>query len=128
MKKIDTVYIIEDDAISSFIIKRIVDDRLKGKESIVFENGQVAIKSLKHTFENGDELPDLIFLDINMPIMDGWEFLEALRVLDPQVSIPIFILTSSINPADMEKAKSYQTVKGFLSKPFTYAKLDGILN
>lgn len=128
MKKIDTVYIIEDDAISSFIIKRIVDDRLVGKESIVFENGQLAIKSLKQTFENGDELPDLIFLDINMPIMDGWEFLEALTVLKPQVSIPVFILTSSINPADMEKAKSYQTVKGFLSKPFTYAKLDGILS
>lgn len=128
MRKIDHVYIIEDDAISSFIIKRIVDERLNGKESIVFENGQTAIQSLKHTFENGEAVPDLIFLDINMPVMDGWEFLEALALLEPKSPIPVFILTSSINPADMEKARSYQTVKGFLSKPFTYAKLDGILN
>lgn len=127
MKKIDLVYIVEDDLIASFVIKKVVDEHPEVEGSQVFANGRLALDALLTIFENCNKLPDLILLDINMPVMDGWEFLEALAGVDKDTPIPVFILTSSISPVDIEKAKSYGEVKGFFSKPFSFEKLNEIM-
>lgn len=70
------------------------------------------------------QTPDLLFLDINMPEMDGWAFLDTLSAsLEPSSSPDIFMLTSSIDPLDVEFAKQRTLVKGFLEKPLTPEKL-----
>ena len=93
-------------------------------DCIELRNGQVAID---HLAENGEHLPDMILLDINMPVMDGWDFLENFSEMAMSKDIPVVMLTSSINPDDIEKAKSHQLVKGFLSKPLNKDKLDEVL-
>ena len=125
MKKVELVYIVEDDLIASFVIKKIVDGHSGIKSSVEFNNGLEALKAL----EENDKLPDFILLDLNMPIMDGWEFLEAVGSAFKGKQIPVFILSSSIDPEDKKRAKNFKNeIKGFFSKPFTDKKLEEILN
>lgn len=124
MKKIDLIYVVEDDPISSYVIKLALQQHAAFKDCIELKNGQVAVD---HIVENGNNLPELILLDINMPVMDGWDFLAHFSNLAVSKNIPVVMLTSSINPDDIEKAKSHHLVKGFLSKPLNKEKLDEIL-
>jgi len=85
-------------------------------------NGEVAIKYFEALSKEKDGLlnvPEIILLDLNMPVMDGWEFLEIFQQRFPEFAAKtkIFILSSSINPSDREKAKSESNVVDFLSKP-----------
>jgi CheY-like chemotaxis protein len=127
MKKIDFVYIVEDDEIASFVIKLALESHASFSNNAIFQNGKLAIDMLSKPNSNLEKLPDIIFLDINMPIMDGWEFLEKFSTLTMDKSISVIILTSSINPEDAEKAKTFKHVKGFLSKPLDLEKLDQVL-
>ena len=69
-------------------------------------------------------LPDAILLDLNMPVMDGWQFLDEFISLPITKEIHIFIMTSSIDPADIEMAGKYKVVKEYIMKPITTQKLD----
>ena len=126
MTQTDFVYIVEDDSVSGFLIKHELDNHSTFKENTTFENGKIAFDELTMNSDSERLLPDLILLDINMPIMNGWEFLDAFSGLKYSKKIPIVILTSSINPADVEKSKTYNVVKGFISKPLNSEKLDHI--
>lgn len=126
MKKIKTIFVIEDDPISSFVIRLALKDHIAFHECQEFKNGQAAVDFLIQSQEK-EKRPELILLDINMPIMDGWEFLEKFSALPYAADIPIIMLSSSINPKDIKKAKANQQVKGFFSKPINNEKLDEIL-
>lgn len=123
MTNFDCIYIVEDDSVASFVIKKVIGQKLGVGSCLVLQNGKLALEKLKAEEIN----PDLIFLDINMPIMDGWEFLDAC-IEENRDTIPVFLLSSSINPADKERAMNYSQVHGFLSKPFTTQKLDDVLS
>ncbi|WP_420582039.1 response regulator [Reichenbachiella sp.] len=125
MRIIDLVLVVEDDPISSYVINLALRQHESFLECVEVRNGQVAIEHLE---ANNEHLPDLILLDINMPVMDGWEFLEKFSEMTVSKDIPVVMLTSSINPDDIEKAKSHRLVKGFLSKPLNKDKLDEVLN
>jgi len=89
-------------------------------------NGKFAIDQLVEIQKKDmDKLPDYIFLDINMPIMNGWEFLDEYKRLniDPLGKIKIFIISSSVFSNDINKAKSYPVVKSFISKPLSVEKI-----
>lgn len=124
MRNIELVLVVEDDPISSYVINLALRQHEAFLECAELRNGQVAIDYLA---ENGKASPDLILLDINMPVMDGWDFLEKFSEMSVSKDIPVVMLTSSINPDDIEKAKSHQLVKGFLSKPLNREKLDEVL-
>jgi len=128
MKEVKLAYIVEDDEIASFLVKRIVDSFSEVEESKAYFNGEAAFNILKNDFEDRHTFPDLILLDINMPVMDGWEFLEALNEINPEASVPVYILTSSIDPNDIEKSQRYKHVKGFLSKPLTKTKFESVMS
>jgi CheY-like chemotaxis protein len=119
------VYIVENDYVSSVITELIVKKNLFGSEVRCFANGQWAFDELQLTLREGGALPDLVVLDLDMPLMDGWEFLDALANLASAQAIRVFVQTSSIQPADRSKALGYKQVAGFFSKPL---KEEGVLS
>lgn len=119
--KLNCIILIDDNAATNFFHKVIIDKANCAEQCIAFQSGQEALSYLKN-LENRDFIkPDLIFLDINMPGMDGWQFLEHYNNLEKnqQAKVVVVMLTTSLNPADREKAKTMNLVYGFLNKPLT---------
>jgi CheY-like chemotaxis protein len=89
-----------------------------------FINGSEAINFLKGAAHQADELPDIILLDINMPVMDGWEFLDEFVLLQPLFGkkIILYVVSSSISPNDMDRAKAISAVTDYVIKPVTKEK------
>lgn len=125
MSKIVTAYIIDDDPIFVYSLKKLISLRNYCDEIFSFPNGADALEALKNANNTGILMPDIILLDINMPIMDGWEFLVEYAKLKPEINKPItlFILTSSINDQDIKRAKAIEAVNRYITKPVTQAKL-----
>ncbi|WP_428224792.1 response regulator [Flavobacterium sp.] len=124
MCDIKKTYIIDDDNIFTFVLKKLLDKH-QGFGSVVdFKDGNEALNLL---FAKNAELPCIILLDLNMPLLDGWQFLDELQASEVWEQLNVFILTSSIDYHDIEKSKQYSVVKDFISKPIDHSKLDVIL-
>jgi len=117
MKKIDIACIIDDDPIFVFGTKRLMQLANFCNGFLVFKNGKEAYDNLKASIIAGEKLPDLILLDLNMPIWDGWQFLDEFIQIPIENAVTIFIVTSSIDPEDIKRAKSYEIVSNYLVKP-----------
>lgn len=117
MKSPKLAYVVEDDHITAVITELIAKKNLRCRAVQRFSNGQRAFDQLTAAVREGADVPDLILLDLNMPLMDGWEFLEAFGTLELHQQVCVFVLTSSIHPEDIEKATHYEVVKGYFSKP-----------
>jgi len=117
MNTIPNVLLVDDDKSTNFIHQIIIEDA-RCVENVVVHNS--ATEALSY-LENTSVLPDLIFLDINMPGMNGWEFLEQYGLLNKQLTdkIVLFILSTSMNPSDQQKANENEFVTRFLNKALT---------
>jgi len=120
--KIDLL-VIDDDDINIFIIKKIVEKTGYDINMVAKTNGQLAIDHLTTILENDAIFPHLILIDINMPVLNGWEFLEAYDELNVKQRVDMYMLSSSVYENDIEKAKTYKKVKGFISKPLSINRL-----
>ncbi|MEJ5993024.1 response regulator [Pedobacter sp. Du54] len=120
--------VIDDDDINIFIIKKIVEKTGYNIEMVARNNGQQAIDYLNETISQNKELPRLVLIDINMPVMNGWEFIEAYETLGIEQKVDMYILSSSVYENDIEKTKSYKAVKGFISKPLSMERLTELVN
>ncbi len=109
MKKIDTISVIDDDPITVFGIKKMLDSLGICDTIITYPNGKLAIDGIRERLESHGSVPDVIFLDINMPIMDGWQFLEEFISLPVDKTVRINIVTSSIDPLDRQNWESYKS-------------------
>lgn len=127
MKKIDLACLIEDDPIHAFLSKKYLDMTGMIDNLLILSNGQEAYEKLKALLYSGEQLPELILLDLNMPVWDGWQFLDEFLKLPVQSSITIYILSSSINQADKDRAKEYSRVSDFIVKPITLETLVPLL-
>ncbi|WP_458628930.1 response regulator [Winogradskyella sp. PC D3.3] len=127
MTKIDLACIIDDDPIFIFGAKRMMELSDFCNSFMIFKNGEEAITHLKPIMKNGDAVPDIILLDINMPIMDGWEFLDAFVTIASHKTTTIYIVSSSIDPVDLERAKRYDNVSNYIIKPISLETLKGLL-
>lgn len=113
------VVAIDDDPIFRFLITELLD-KCGIQETLTFEHGEEA---LTHFQTNKNNLPDLLLLDLNMPIMDGWDLLDVLRNTTAFKSIDIWVLSSSDYPEDLNKAKTYSEVSNVLIKPVSLKTL-----
>jgi CheY-like chemotaxis protein len=122
---LELIMCIEDDPITTMLFKKVVQKAIFAKEIIYATNGEEAI-NLIHDFSKQNTLPQLIFLDLNMPIMGGWEFLDLFNNSEYFNSnyTKVIILSSTIDPKDIKKSKTYPNVIDFLSKPITVEKLN----
>lgn len=126
-KKLGCILLVDDDNEDNFYHKLVIE-RMNITERIdVVQNGLEALEYL--TTEN-QVIPELIFLDINMPKMNGWEFLQEYKNLPPHQKsrIAIMMLTTSANPADKRKAEELHVVTGFQTKPLTPEMLTDIID
>ncbi|TYB80276.1 response regulator [Bizionia saleffrena] len=123
MKTINLICIIDDDPIFIFTAKKVLRLSDFGGDFLVFNNGEDAFNHLKPLYIDDTEVPDLIFLDLNMPIMDGWQFLDEFIKLKLSKVVTLYIVSSSIDPVDIEKAKEYEKISGFIIKPIDKASL-----
>ena len=129
-KKINCILLIDDDKSTNFLHKIIIEETGVSEKVEAVQTGQEALDYLERKKEGVYPRPDLIFLDINMPGMNGWEFLEEYEKLDDNLKgeIMIMMLTTSINPYDEEKAKNTKFINGFLNKPLTTEALEKIID
>ena len=126
--KINTAFIIDDDPIFVFGSKVLLKKHGFASNIVVFQNGKEALETMEQLLDSEGVLPEVIFLDLNMPIMDGWEFLEAFGKLSGVEDVRLFILSSSIDSRDMERAKHYDSVTDFIAKPLTDGRINELLN
>lgn len=114
-----TIWVIDDDPIYQIIVNKVIQKSGLFSSVSSFTNGKDAIDALKMTLENNEMPPNIILLDINMPIMDGWEFMEEMVLLKSKIKelIHIYIVSSSIAFEDKSKAKNYSEIIAYLSKP-----------
>jgi CheY-like chemotaxis protein len=121
MSSIQSLCVIDDDMIYQFAVKLNLKQLQLADSVLCFSNGELAKLYMMENAQKPDALPDVILLDINMPIMDGWDFLEWFKEFKENLvkTIPIFMVSSSIDWRDIEKAKSYEEVVDYMSKPLT---------
>jgi CheY-like chemotaxis protein len=113
------IWVVDDDAIYQVIINKIIKRSEMFSASSSFKNGKEAVSALHKIIENTELIPDIILLDINMPVMDGWEFMEEIKTIKSQIDkkIIIYIVSSSIAVEDKNKSKEFKDVFAFISKP-----------
>lgn len=127
MKKLKCILLIDDDETTNIINEMLITDMDITEELLQARNGKEGIDLLGKQVDEKD-IPELILLDINMPVMDGFAFLEAYQKMNlPAKSSSIIVmLTTSLNPSDVERAKS-AGVTDYINKPLTENSLQSIL-
>lgn len=129
-KPLKLILLVDDDEATNFLHKIMINDAECAEHIHVSKNGKEALAYLTHAIEGKYPQPDLIFLDINMPVMNGWEFLDEYQKLskEQKAKMVLVMLTTSINPDDYEKSKQYPDVAGFRNKPLSTDLIKDIMH
>lgn len=124
------IWLVDDDHIYHIIMKKIIDKSGLNAQVNSFYNGKDAIVALENNKTTRDNFPDLILLDIEMPVLDGWGFMaEWFRLKEDYFqNIQIYICSSSIASEDKQKAKNNLDILGYMSKPISMDDLLLIAN
>jgi CheY-like chemotaxis protein len=129
-KRIKCIMLIDDNPDDNFFHERIINKCNVAEKVIAMESGKDALAYLTSRNDNNEPCPNLIFLDINMPGMNGWDFLVEYNKLDIQLHKPILVimLTTSDSPDDKIKAMALNVGSNFKTKPLTQLFLEEIIN
>lgn len=129
MKPINSIMIIDDEPVNNFICRRTIEHFDPRIEVIEFDKAKDALSFFESQVKSKDQkLPDVLFLDLNMPLMDGWQFLEQYKTLMPYFNndIELFLLTSSSFEGDLKRARSFPVISYYITKPLTIGILEKI--
>jgi len=122
MKMKEKIILIDDDPIINFVHSRIIQHKFPESQILIFNNGSSALEFIQKSLT----VSYLIFLDLNMPVMNGWEFLEAVAKEESSNNLQIHILTSSIDPQDFKKAKKNRHVRSYFTKPLKVEDIENL--
>jgi len=130
MKKLNCILLIDDDEPTNFLHELIIREMGCTENIVTVQSGKKALEYLKSQRNGKYPQPDLIFLDINMPAMNGWEFLEEYKKLhhSQKGKVVVVMLTTSLNPDDEERANSCEEIDDFKIKPLTQEMLAEIID
>lgn len=117
MTQFENMCIIDDDLIFVLITKKILQRHDFCKNLITYKNGRQAFNGLSHKISSGELIPEIILLDLNMPHMNGWEFLNQLSETLYKHNISVFIISSSVDQSDLDKCNLYKCVLNYIIKP-----------
>ena len=122
--------IIDDDDIYRYTIQRTIRDLNISKKNLIFKSGREALQYLSENMDIVSELPDILLLDVNMPLMDGFEFMKHYELFVHKLpkKIIIYMISSSINPEDINRAKNLPGITDYLVKPIKAGKLEAVLS
>ncbi|MCB4797413.1 response regulator [Neotamlana laminarinivorans] len=122
------ICIIDDDEVYQFTTLQMLKKINLEKNVMAFYDGEEAINFFLDHLDETSKLPDVIFLDINMPIMDGFQFMNEYIKIKPQVGkkITIYMISSSVDPIDLEKAKNISEISDYIIKPIKRGELKSI--
>lgn len=131
-QKSKSIWIVDDDKIYTYGVKKVIKSYLPSNKVKTYENGKKALEDIKKQVENNEELPDLILLDIDMPEMNGWEFLSELENLGDNIikTIQIFVISSRIeqDKDQLYKVEWDEKVSDFIRKPVQIEVLRNLLS
>ena len=131
MEKLRSVLIIEDDPTTAYLDEVLIEEFKVAQQVEIANDGEKALQLIRYYVEanNEEKIPQLILLDLNMPVMDGFEFLEAYQNLNfkNKGSVVVAVLTSSFNRSDVNRIKEIPVVNDFVVKPLTKEKMIGLL-
>jgi CheY-like chemotaxis protein len=121
---------IDDSPLDHFILKRILNKYQLEYEVMCTANGPEVVSFLEQNRQEVNKLPDVILVDLYMPGFNGWSFLDNIKHVYPKLAKPvrIYILSSSIDPQDMERSRQYTSVKSYIFKPITKEVLEKHIN
>lgn len=124
-----SVLLVDDDGIYQFTARKTLEATGFADKIFICSNGEEALSLIQNTL-NSEDTPDVIFLDVNMPVMNGWEFLHAYENIKTAInkSIAIYIVSSSVDEADIIHSKEFDSVKDYIIKPILKEKFTEILS
>ena len=130
IKKIPLMGIIDDDTIYQFILTSIINKNRLAENILSFSDGEKAIQYFMDNKTNSEKIPDILFLDVNMPIMDGWMFIEEYARIKKEIikKTAIFMLSSSVNPIDIERAGEISEISDYIIKPIKLEEVKRIFD
>ncbi len=129
MNKLKRVLLVDDCEATNFLHTMLIEEYGCAENVVVKLNGREALDYLITEEEGAFPQPELVFLDINMPVMNGWEFLEEYESLEvgQRAGAVVVMLTTSLNPGDRIKAEAHSGIKSFETKPLSLEKIDEVL-
>ncbi|WP_121243429.1 response regulator [Mucilaginibacter phyllosphaerae] len=121
--------VLDDDKIQHLIFRKMLNQYHIVDHTMFSDDGNRVLDFLENYKSNNEMLPELIFLDLNMPNLNGWKFLEQLKNLYPQLTkhVTVYIISSSVNPSDVKRSKKYSFVNSYIIKPITRERLNNIV-
>ncbi|WP_396635032.1 response regulator [Maribacter sp. R86514] len=125
MKTKPNILLIDDDELYLYLMEKTIKQLSNELVVSTFTDGEQAVEYIERCTEDNVELPEVIFLDINMPFLDGWGFLNEFKKLKPKIinSINIYMVSSSMREIDVKRASNFEELTGYVIKPVTKVEL-----
>jgi CheY-like chemotaxis protein len=122
------IFLVDDDHIYQFTAKKTLESMGFTEQVSVFMNGASAIEYIKEHLNDVEALPDVIFLDINMPVMDGWQFVQEFQRLDLGKNVALYMVSSSVDEGDVKRSREFTAISDYIIKPVGRRRFEELLS